>query len=105
MTKLEVIFRDETDDTWEHFLLKQEGMPGMKLPGCWLPEFVEALEMPNDSERLCMFENYFVLNTAHGSTISISTRSSPLLQLSTEQRAKLIAHLRSTYAALISVYR
>ena len=105
MSKLEIDFVDATDTTWEHFVLRQEGMRGMKLPGCWLPEFVEALERPNDSERFCIFNNYFVLNTKAGSTISISTRDAPLLQLSTEQRAKLIAHLRSTHAALISVYR
>jgi hypothetical protein len=105
MAKLEIDFVDVTDDVYEHFLFRQEGMKGMKLPGAWLPEFVEALERPNDPERFCFFQNYFVLNNKNGSTISISTKSEPLLQLSAEQRAKLIAHLRSTYAALISVYR
>lgn len=105
MAKLEIDFVDATDVSWEHFLFRQEGMSGMKLPGCWLPEFVEALESQHNTERFCIFNNYFVLNTPAGSTISISTSESPLLQLSAEQRAKLIAHLRSTYAALISVYR
>lgn len=105
MAKLEIDFVDATDKVWEHFILRQEGMTGMKLPACWLPEFIEALERHNDPEKFCIFDNYFVLNSKNESTISISTKAAPLLQLSSEQRAKLIAHLRSTYAALISIYR
>lgn len=105
MSKLEIDFIEATDKVYEHFLFRQEGMTGMKLPGAWLPEFIEALERPNDPEKFCIYQNYFVLNSKSGSTISISTKAAPLLQLSSEQRAKLIAHLRSTYAALISVYR
>lgn len=105
MSALTIDFVEATDAVYEYFLFRQEGMPGMKLHGCWLPEFVEALERPNDTEKFCIYNNYFMLNTKNGSTISISTKQAPLLQLSAEQRAKLIAHLRSTYAALISVYR
>lgn len=105
MAKLEIDFVEATDKVYEHFFFRQEGMTGMKLHGCWLPEFVEGLERANDSEKFCMFQNYFVLNNKNGSTISISSKPAPLLQLSSEQRAKLIAHLRSTYADLISIYR
>lgn len=86
-------------------MFRQEGMVGLRLPGCWLPEFVEALEKSNDSESFCVYKNIMCLNNRHGTTISVHARVVPLLQLSTEQRAKLIAHLRSTYAVLISVYR
>lgn len=105
MAKLEIHFSDATDDEWEYFYFKQEGMTGLRLPGAYLPEFVEALERPNDSEVFYFWQNRSVLNTKLGSTISISTMQAPLLQLSADQRAKLIAHLRSAYAALIKTYR
>lgn len=80
-------------------------MRGIKIPGAYLPEFVEALERPNDSERFCCFYDYFVQNDKRGTTITVSTVASPLLQLSADQRAKLIVLFRTTYAALISIYR
>lgn len=105
MPRLEIDFVDATDHTYEHLIFRQEGMPGLRLSGCWLPEFVEGLEKANDPEAHCMFQNYFVLNNKLGSTVSISSRASPLLQLSPDQRDKLIVHLRASYAALISIYR
>lgn len=105
MAKLAVDFVESTSDTWEHFKFKQEGMRGFTLPGAYLPEFVEALERPEDPEPFYMFFDYSVLNTKAGTTVCKSTKVVPLLQLSAEQRAKLVAHLRTTYAHLISIYR
>jgi hypothetical protein len=45
--KIEIDFIDVTDDDWEQFVFRQEGSPGLKLPGCWLKEFVDALESPS----------------------------------------------------------
>lgn len=105
MTRLEIHHIDTTADKWEHFVFKQEGMPGLNFPGAYLPEFIEGLERPNDSGIFYFWQNYSVLNNKLGSTISISTMQTPLLQLSADQRAKLIAHLKSAYAALIKTYR
>lgn len=105
MARLEIDFVDSTDRTYEHLIFRQEGMRGMKLPCCWLPEFIEGLERPNDPEAFCIYHKYFVLNSKHTSKISVYANDEPLLQLSSDQRAKLIAHLKSTYAELISVYR
>lgn len=103
--KLEIDFIDATDSTWEHFRFRQEGMLGMKLPGAYLPEFVEALENSSEINKFCIYENFFIAHDRSGATVTISTKPLPLLQLSIDQRAKLIAHLRSAHAALISVYR
>lgn len=105
MSKLTVDYVPATDDVWEHFLLRQEGMRGLKIPGAYLPEFVEALEKPNNPDRFCCFYDYFVLNDKRGTTVSVYTREAPLLQLTPDHRAKLIALFRTTYASLISVYR
>lgn len=104
MARLEIDFVDSTDKHWEHFRFRQEGMRGLTLLGCWLPEFVESLENPS-FEEFCVFNQYMVKHNKYSTVIREYASQTTLLQLSSEQRAKLIAHLRSTYASLISVYR
>jgi len=105
MAKLTIDFVDVTDDRWEHFVFGQEGSLGFVLPGAYLPEFIESLENTSNPNEMYFFQNYYVLNGKNNTTVGISTKDSPLLQLDAGQRAKLIAYLRTAYAALISVYR
>ena len=101
MAKLELTFQETTDNQWERIFINQEGMVGLRLPTCWLHEFVEALEKANTSEKLYFWENYFVLNNKANIQVGISTKDAPLLQLDVGQCAKLIAHFRSAYPALV----
>jgi hypothetical protein len=97
MAKLHIDFFDDSDTRWAHIIFRQEGMRGYFLDLCWLPEFIAGLESPNNSARLCMYENYFVHNTKTSCTLSVSSREDPLLQLDAGQRDKLIAHLKQQY--------
>ena len=104
-SSIEVSLLDETDFVYAHIALVQAGLKGLKLPVCWLPEFVEALENTVITGKFCIFQNYFCCNSKKGTEISVYSSDAPLLQLNNEQRAKLISHLRSTYFMLISIYR
>jgi len=99
-TPLEIECKGEDDDLFIRFHFKQAGMPGMRLPGCWLREFVECLAITPDSSKICIYQDYHVVNTPRGSTLHKSSIETPLLSIDKEQRAKLIVHLKSTYAAL-----
>lgn len=101
MAKLEIDFHEATDDEWEYFLFRQAGHLGYKLPGCWLPEFVEALEAPDRLERYVMYNTFGVVKHKGTATVSCSSKKAPLLQLDAGQCAKLVVHLKTTYAALL----
>lgn len=100
-SKIEVEFSEATDTRYEQFFFRQEGLPGLRLAGCWLPEFVAALKKPHSSEAFCLFQNYWCVNNRLGATFTISTSAVPLLRLDSTVRAKLIAHLTTDYAALL----
>lgn len=99
--KLELDFRAATDSRYEQLIFRQEGLHGFKLPGCWLPEFVKALEMPLDLGKICIYQDYWLENTRNGTTVHKSSIDAPLLSIDVGQRDKLIAHLKSAYAALL----
>lgn len=99
--KLEIDVKSEDDEMFVRFHFRQEGMPGMRLLGCWLREFVEALEKPFNPERVCVYQDYHVVNTKLKTEVFKSSIETPLLSIDAGQRAKLIAHLKSTYAALL----
>jgi hypothetical protein len=101
VAKLEIDFHDDSDKLWAHIILRQEGMRGFVLPLTWLPEFLEGLESPNNSERFCVFRNYFVHNTKTSCTLSISSREDSLLHLDAGQRTKLISHLKEQYSSYL----
>lgn len=99
MSKLEIDFIDDTQDTWAHLIFRQEGMKGFRLPLSYLPEFVDALEKPRNSEPFYFLYNYSVHHSRSSCTLSVSTRPTPLLQIDAGQKTKLIAHLKERYAA------
>lgn len=100
-TPLEIDFREAADTRYEQLHFKQAGMHGMKLPGCWLPEFVQALERAPDSYRICIYQDYWLEQKKSGSTFYKSSIDTPLLSIDAGQRDKLLAHLKATYAALL----
>lgn len=100
-TPLEIDFKDATDTQYEQFHFRQAGLPGMKLPGCWLFDFVKCLEMSPDLGKICVYQDYWIENKKTGSEVRKSSIGTPLLSIDAGQRAKLIAHLKSTYAALL----
>lgn len=95
--RLSVDFIPEDDMRCAQLHLHQEGFAGFKLPLPFLPELLQVLENPQDSEVLYFWQNCGVRHTRKGCTFHVSTIGQPLLQLSTEQCAKLVALFKSTY--------
>lgn len=96
--RLEIDYVAETDSSWALLRFRQEGLRGFVLPMAYLPEFVEALEY-GGSDEFYFWMNYGVRHTATSTTLRVSTDDQPLLQIDRRQCAKLVAHLRQTYAS------
>lgn len=96
--RLEIDFLEETATSCAYLHFHQDGTPGLKLPLACLPELVEALERPGDSQVFYFWQTFGVRTTRSTCSVHKYAIDKPLLQLSNEQRAKLVAHLRATYA-------
>lgn len=97
--RLEIDFLEENDERCAHLHFRQDGSAGFKLPLPWLREMVEAMERPADGEVFYFWQTVGVRNMRSTCAIYKYAIEKPLLQLSSEQRAKLTAHLRTAYAA------
>lgn len=97
--KLLIDFTDEDSTTHAYLTFKQEGRKGLKLPLAYLAEMLNSLETVDNSETSYFWKNYGVVVSRRVYSILISTQEVPLLQLTADQRAKLVVHLKSTYAA------
>lgn len=101
MAKLEIDFIEATSTRYEQIHFKQAGLVGLKLRGCWLPEFLVALEQTDNTEPSCMFQDYWVLRNKAGAVVRKTSIASPLLSLDAGQCDRLVAHLKSTYPHLL----
>jgi len=99
--KLVVHFEEDTDKVWAHLNLQQEGMPGFKLFLSYIAEFIQIVENTDNTERVCLWQTYFICNTKTSCTLSILTNDKPLLQLDVGQKDKLLAHLKAAYSVWI----
>lgn len=98
---LELDFKEATDTRYEQLHFRQAGLPGLKLPGCWLADFVKSLEMSPDDSKIFIYQDYFVINSKTESTVHKSSIATPILLIDAGQRAKLLAHIKSTFASLL----
>lgn len=101
MSKLTIHFEEDSDKVWAHLNLQQEGMPGFSLFLSYIAEFIQIVENTDNTERVCLWQTYFVRNTKTSCTLSNSTKGTTLLQLDTGQKDKLLAHLKENYAVWI----
>jgi len=99
MSKLEIDFFEDAPDSWAHLKFRQEGMRGFRLPLSYLPEFIDALENPDNPQPFYFLYNYCVHHTRSSCTLSVSTIPTPLLHIDSVQKNKLVVHLRERYAS------
>lgn len=98
---LEIDFREATDRRYEQLHFKQAGLKGFKLPGCWLYDFVRALEMPRNIGKICICQDYWLEMTNTTTSIHKSSIDLPLMSIDLGQHDRLLTHLKSTYATLL----
>ena len=101
MSKLKIDFVDDTEDVYAHFILRHEGMSHMRLPACYLREFIEALETPTNEVNY-FWESYYVQLTKGKVIVSKYANPSPLLQLDSGMCAKLISYFKEKYTVYCS---
>lgn len=100
-TKIHITLIPDSDSFWQHLQFRQEGFPGLNLQIDFLSEFIKALEDTTLDTFVCHRSDYGFIHSKTKSVYVKYANRVPLLQLSADQRARLIAYLRETYKEVL----